>query len=133
MFSVAQLKTTPAIALFAVALIGSASGALHQPVQAADGPRCEIRVANRAGASTIEGVVLSAVAIAGSYHLIVKSSGDAGRSHIDQSGEFSAKPGEMARFGQVSLGGTPSGYTADLTITWSGGSSRCSQHTDGKI
>ena len=133
MFSFAPLKDAPSISLVAVALIGSASVVLHQPVHAADGPRCEIRLGKHVGASTIEGVVLSSVPVSGSYHLIVKSSGDEGSSHVDQSGAFSATPGEIAKLGIVSLGGTAAGYTADLTITWNGGSSRCSQHANGKI
>ena len=103
-----------------------------QPVQASDGARCEIRVSKRGGTTTLEGVVFASAPLTGSYRLSVGSSGGGGGSDIDQSGSFSAKPGEPANLGVVSLGGTAGTYSADLTIKWNGGESRCTQHVGGK-
>ena len=121
----------------ALALVPLAAGAVStmggivQSAQAGEGARCEIRVSKRGGMTTLEGVVFASAAVSGSYRLSVTSSAGGGGSGIDQSGAFSAKSGETASLGVVSLGGGAGSHTADLTVRWNGGSSRCSQHAGG--
>ena len=120
-----------AIGLGVVALTGPAA----QPAHAGgggDGARCEIRVSKRGGATTLEGFVVAASPISGSYRISVTSSGGGGGSDIDQSGQFSAGPGGPVSLGVVSLGGSPGGYRADLTVKWNGGSTRCSETASGR-
>ena len=90
----------------------------------ADGTRCEIRVSKRGGMTTLEGFVIATAPIQGSYRISVTTSGGGG-SDIDQSGAFEAKPGAPVSLGVVSVGGSPGGYAAGLTVKWDGGSTRC--------
>ena len=117
---------------FLAATFAAAMGMSLQPAHAGDGARCEIRVSKRGGTTTLEGVVFSSAPVAGSYRLSVGSSGGSGGSDIDQSGNFSAKPGEPANLGGVNLGGAAGTYSADLTIKWNGGASHCTQHVGGR-
>ena len=68
---------------------------------------------------------------AGSYRLRVTKSGAAGSSDINQSGDFSAGPGEPGRLGTVTLGGDGGSYVARLTVTWDGGSIECTERIGG--
>ena len=129
------LSRLTAVALLPVAIAAGAvsmTGMVVQPAHAGDGTRCEIRVSRRGGMTTLEGVVMASGSITGSYRLSVTSSGRGGGSDIDQSGDFSARPGEPASLGVVSLGGGGA-HTADLTVRWNGGSHHCSQRVGGQI
>ena len=102
------------------------TGHIVEPAHAsADDARCELRVSKRGGATTLEGVVIASKALSGSYRISVAASGGANASDIDQSGAFSASPGQPVSLGVVQLGG-PGGYSANLTVKWGGGSTRCS-------
>lgn len=131
MSSFSRNVSTLVPALMAVSL-AAASAASLQPAHAGDGARCEIRVSTRGGTTTLEGVVFASAPVAGSYRLSVGSTGAGGGSDIDQSGNFSAKPGEPVNLGVVSLGGPAGTYSAELTIKWNGGTSRCSQRAGGR-
>ena len=129
-----------AVALVPVALtVGTiaTTGTVVEPAHAGgtgDGTRCEIKVSKRGGMTTLEGVVFASSSIQGSYRISVASaSGGGGGSDIDQSGAFSAKPGAPASLGVVSIGGSPGSYTAEMTVKWNGGSTRCSERIGGKI
>lgn len=125
-------KASTLVPAFIAAAVAPAMAASFQPAHAGDGARCEIRVSKRGGTTTLEGVLFASAPVSGSYRLSVGSSGGGGGSDIDQSGNFSAKPGEPVNLGAVSLGGPAGTYSAELTIKWNGGASRCSQHAGGR-
>lgn len=101
------------------------TGHLVEPAHASqDSARCELRVSKRGGGTTLEGVVIASKAVSGSYRISVAASSGAGSSDIDQSGEFSASPGQPVSLGVVQIGS--GGYAANLTIKWAGGSTSCS-------
>jgi hypothetical protein len=93
--------------------------------------RCEIQVKEHSNSVAIEGVVFAKTAVEGSYQLRVSKSGGAGGSDINQSGDFSAGPGEPSTLGTVSLGGDGGSYVAKLTVTWDGGSIECTERVRG--
>ena len=125
-------SAVPLAVLAGFSLFSIGSGHHAQAAGTSDGTRCEFKIGKRSGMTTLEGVVASQAAISGSYRISVSSVGGGG-SDIDQSGAFSAKPGQTVSLGVVSMGGTPGRYAADLTVTWNGGSTHCTEHVDGKI
>lgn len=98
----------------------------------AGGVRCEIRVTERGGGVSLEGVVYAKSDVDGSYRLSVKSAGGAGHSNIYQSGDFSASPAHPNHLGAVSLSGGGS-YVARLEVSSSAGPASCSERVGGSL
>jgi hypothetical protein len=134
------VKGPLAVWLLPAALGVGAAGAIHGSIervgdgQTASQPlRCEIQVQERGNRVSLEGVVFAKTAVAGSYQLRVSKSGAAGSSAINQSGDFSAGPGEPGKLGTVTLGGDGGSYVARLTVTWHGGSIECTERVGGTL
>jgi hypothetical protein len=133
------VKGPLAIWLLPAALGVGAAGAIHGSIervgeQTASQPlRCEIQVQEHGNSVSLAGVVFAKTAVAGSYQLRVTKSGGAGSSGINQSGDFSAGPGEPGRLGTVTLGGDGGSYVAKLTVTWDGGSIECTERVRGTL
>jgi hypothetical protein len=128
------VKGPLAVWLLPAALGVGAAGAIHGSIervgdgQTASQPlRCEIQVQEHGNSVSLRGVVFAKTAVEGSYQLRVSKSGGAGSSGINQSGDFSAGPGEPGRLGTVTLGGDNGSYVAKLTVTWNGGSIECTE------
>lgn len=107
--------------------LGAAAGGLPEgPAHdLAQGPSCEIRVAQSGGVE-IEALVFTPMPLSGAYEMQVLQAG-ANRSDIRQSGDFEAAPGTPASLGVVSLSFGPSDYVATLRVTWDGGGTDCTR------
>jgi hypothetical protein len=102
-------------------------------VDASQSIRCEIQVKEHGNAVALEGVVFAKNAVEGSYQLRVSKTGGGGSSDINQSGDFSAGPGEPSTLGTVTLGGDGGSYIARLTVTWDGGAIECTERVGGTL
>lgn len=129
-----------AVWLVPVALGVGGIGAINSSIERVDAGangsqpvRCEIQVKERGHSVALEGVVFATTAIEGSYQLRVSKSGGAGSSDINQSGGFSAAPGERSTLGLVALGGDGGSYLAKLKVTWNGGSIECTERVRGVL
>jgi hypothetical protein len=134
------VKGALAVWLLPAALGIGAAGAIHGSIERVGaGPtasqplRCEIQVQEHGTSVALQGVVFAKTAVEGSYRLRVTKSGGAGSSDINQSGDFSAGPGEPGRLGTVTLGGDAGSYVAKLTVTWHGGSIECTERVGGTL
>jgi hypothetical protein len=106
--------------------VGAGPGA-SQPI------RCEIHVKEHGHSVALQGVAFAKTAVEGSYQLRVTKSGGAGSSDINQSGDFTAAPGEPSTLGTVTLGTDGGAYVAKLTVTWQGGSTECTERVRGSF
>jgi hypothetical protein len=134
------VKGPLAVWLVPAALGVAATGVIHSSIQRVDAGqkasepiRCEIQVNERGPSVTLEGVVFAKTAIEGTYQLRVSKSGGGGSSDINQSGDFSAGPGEPSTVGTVMLGGDGGSFIAKLTVTWNGGSIECIERVGGTL
>jgi hypothetical protein len=134
------VKAPPAVWLVPVALGVGIIGVIDSSVERVDAGqnapqpiRCEIQVEEHGRSVALAGVVFAEAAIEGSYRLRVSKSGGGGSSDIDQSGDFSAAPGEPSTLGTVTLGGDGGSYVAKLTVTWSGGTIECTERVRGSL
>ena len=91
--------------------------------------RCELVLDEARGSTTIQGRVSADRPVSGSYRLSISSSSSGGRSMINQSGEFEARPGAPAVLGETTLGGARAQYRADLELTLPGQRMTCSEGT----
>jgi hypothetical protein len=94
-------------AALGVGAIGAIDGSIERAgagSNASQPIRCEIQVKEHGNSVALEGVVFTKAAIEGSYQLRVSKSGGGGSSDINQSGDFSAGPGEPS-----TVGPSPSG------------------------
>jgi hypothetical protein len=135
-----KIKGPLAVWLVPAALGVGVTGMIHGSIERVGaGPsasqpiRCEIQIKERGQSVALEGVVFANAAVEGSYHLRVSKSGGGGSSDINQSGDFSAGPGESSTLGTVMLGGDGGSYTANLTVTWDGGSVECTERVRGTL
>ncbi|HZA01655.1 MAG TPA: curli-like amyloid fiber formation chaperone CsgH [Hyphomicrobiaceae bacterium] len=123
-------------AALGVGVIGAIDGSIERVgggPSASQPIRCEIQVKEHGNNVALQGVVFAKTAVEGSYQLRVSKSGGAGSSDINQSGEFSAGPGEPGTLGTVTLGGDGGSYVAKLTVTWHGGSTECTERVRGTL
>lgn len=97
----------------------SASGA--EPV------RCEIRIDEARGATTIEGHVSAERPVQGSYRLAITSRSSGGRATISQSGEFEAGPRAPVMLGQTTLRGPRASHQAELDLRIEGRRLSCAE------
>ena len=89
------------------------------------GLRCSIVTHDLGDAVEISGKVSADRPVAGAYALSIRQSNSAGQAMIDQSGDFTVDAGRTVTLGQAILGGTPSGYHAELELTVEGQRLRC--------
>src|SRR5919198_2389822 len=104
-------------AALGVGVIGAIDGSIERVgigPKASQPIRCEIQVKEHGNSVALEGAVFAKTAIEGSYQLRVSKSGSSGSSDINQSGDFSAGPGEPSSLGTVTLGGDGGSYVAKL-------------------
>jgi hypothetical protein len=132
-----SLVTGPVAGWFVPAALGvGVLGVIASGIERVDASqpvRCEIQVKEHGNSVTLEGVVFAKTAIEGSYQLRVSKSGGGGSSNINQSGDFSAGPGQPSTLGIVTLGGDDGSYVARLTVTWDGGSIECTERVGGTL
>ena len=120
------LLTIPALAAIGFAGVSTSDGARAYSGRLA----CEIRVTNDHGVVTLRPMVSTSSVISGSYRLRVTNRGGGGSSQIDQSGGFSASPGESNVLGNVSLAGGGT-YDARLTVDAGGRTIECNERVGG--
>jgi hypothetical protein len=111
-----------AIALLPAGLIVSGGAGVQLAHAGPEYARCEIRISKRNGGTTLEGFVIAQQPVSGSYRISVTTAGGSG-ADVDQSGAFQATPGQPVSLGAVHVGA--GGYSADLTVKWVGGSTKC--------
>ncbi len=116
-----------------VMVVASQASEHGASAKAESGPiRCEIQVKHEGGGVQLEGVVFASDAVKGSYRMQVRKTGGGGSSNINQGGDFRAGPQAPARVGTVTLGGDDGSYSANLKVTWDGGTVEC-EETVGKL
>jgi len=64
---------------------------------------CGIAATTQKGMLTLEGTVLSPMALEGSYRFALRSAGAGGSSNISQGGAFTAQPNEPALLGRMTI------------------------------
>ncbi|MCG6115780.1 MAG: hypothetical protein MEQ84_11340 [Mesorhizobium sp.] len=107
----------------ALGLALAGCSAVAGPGSASAGPlRCEIVASSSGGSTRLEAVAHADRSVQGSYSFRVASGGAAGRSTIQQGGDFEAGPGRPATLGVASFGGS---YDAALEITANGRNVDC--------
>lgn len=107
----------------ALGLALAGCSAVAGPGNASAGPlRCEIVASSSGGSTRLEAVAHADRSVQGSYTFRVASGGSAGRSTIQQGGDFEAGPGRPATLGVASFGGS---YDAALEITANGRNVDC--------
>ena len=135
-----MVKGPLAVWLVPAALGVGAAGAIHGSLERVGAGqnesqpiRCEIQVKEHGNSVALEGVVFAKTVVEGSYQLRIAKSGRSGSSDINQSGDFSAGPGEPSTLGTVTLGGDGGSYVAKLKVTWLGGSTECTERIRGTL
>ena len=78
--------------------------------------RCEIALEAVAGGTRIEGRVISATPVSGTYDMAITSRSSGGHTTIRQSGDFDARPGTPALLGETELYGSPASHSVDLDV-----------------
>ena len=78
--------------------------------------RCEIALDAVPGGTRIEGRVISATPVSGTYDMAITSRSAGGRTTIRQSGDFDASPGAPALLGETELYGTPASHAVNLDV-----------------
>lgn len=130
MFINRNAKSTVALTLLIAAVGGTAGLAL---AGSAKGPlRCELKVTNGSGMTTLQAFAMSDKAVDGTYRLKVDGSGNGGSNTIQQGGPFSATATKPVSLGTVSLG-SGSAYDARLEITAEGRSVKCLETVEPRI
>lgn len=122
------LLAIPALAATGLAGVAASAGAQAYSGRLA----CEIHVTHDHGAVTLQPMVSTARAISGSYRLRVTKRGGGGNAQIDQSGGFSASPGESHVLGTVSLAGGGT-YDALMTVDAGGQTVECKERVGGSL
>lgn len=111
----------------ALAIVSAATGHDRDAGKSSGEALCEIRAESMPGGGVmLQGVVTAPTALSGEYEFRVEKSGRAGSSNSMQSGDFVAAPSKASVVGEVGLGlERGAAYTAELTLTWRGGQTRC--------
>ncbi len=109
------------LALTAPALLAGSGEAQSGPV------RCDVLATSDGGMVTLEGVVHAEMPTSGSYVFRVRSVGGSSDTSINQGGDFSAGPGQPARVGEVTLGGSGAIFDATLDVETPEGRLSCSE------
>lgn len=112
----ATQRRAPALFL-GLSLAALAAAALAQTPEAPSDPlRCEIALDAVRGGTRIEGRVISATPVTGTYEMQITSRMGGGRASIRQSGDFDARPGAPALLGETEMRGAPASHEVDLQI-----------------
>lgn len=116
------------VVIAALGLAGTAMAA-QSGMAGHTGPdlRCGISVKTEGKLFTIEGSVLSPVALSGQYRFAIDSQGSAGTASINQGGAFSARPHEVTALGMVTLNAAATPKIT-LEVVANGERFNCSQH-----
>lgn len=80
------------------------------------GTRCEIALNAIPGGTRIEGRVIAASPVSGTYDLAITSRMGGGHATIRQSGDFTARPGTPALLGETEMLGAPANHAVDLQV-----------------
>ena len=131
--NIAARRQAPALFL-GLSLAGFAAACSVATAQAGDtgtapaAPlRCEIALDAVPGGTRIEGRVISATAVSGTYDLAITSRSGGGRTKIRQSGDFDARPGAPALLGETELYGVPASHSVDLDVRIHGQRLTCAE------
>lgn len=120
-----------AVAGFAAAACGvpalQAQGEPVVPIAANEPVRCEIRIDEARGSTTIEGRVSADQSVRGSYRLAITSRSGGGQATISQSGDFTAGPNEPVLLGQTTLRGSRASHRAELDLQVEGRRLSCAE------
>ncbi|SDG37810.1 curli-like amyloid fiber formation chaperone CsgH [Pelagibacterium luteolum] len=115
-------------ALLVVAAVGTAGYANSSDSDTAGLQKtsgyCEVLATPSGNGVTLQAVFHAEDITHGSYQLSVQSSGGAGRSSINQGGDFSANGAGLVPLGTVTVGGSAS-YAIALKVTESGTTHDC--------
>ena len=103
------------LALAACGMSGPPTGDSVGQVPALD---CGLAITQRGGRLQIDARLQAAQAVTGQYALTVAQNGQAGQSFIDQSGDFTARAGEVVSLGSASISGSAAQYSATLTLDY---------------
>lgn len=90
--------------------------AAQTQTQGQTGTRCEIALNAIPGGTRIEGRVIAASPVSGTYDLAITSRMGGGRATIRQSGDFTARPGTPALLGETEMLGAPANHAVDLQV-----------------
>ncbi|MBD8064284.1 hypothetical protein IC608_02180 [Devosia sp. PTR5] len=110
-----------ALAGLGLGLAGFAATANAAP----DGLSCGVMAHTANGMATLEGVIKTDKAAAGSYSFALKSSGGGSNNSVRQGGQFRAEPGMVTTLGQVSIN-SDARTSIEFTVTIDGRSYDCS-------
>lgn len=113
------------LALAACGLSGAAAPPTGHSLAEVPRLRCTLAMTERAGQLQFQGQVQAVVAVTGRYVLTVAKTGRAGQNFIDQSGDFTAQPGETVTIGSASISGSAAQYGATLTLDYDDRSITC--------
>ncbi|UJW86633.1 curli-like amyloid fiber formation chaperone CsgH [Devosia sp. SL43] len=88
--------------------------------------QCGIVESSQGGMLTLEGTILSPVALTGEYKFAIRSSSNGGSSSISQGGYFSVEANQATAIGKVQIN-AGSTYDVDFDVTADGTKLNCSQ------
>lgn len=88
--------------------------------------QCGIAKTNQQGMLSLEGTILSPVAVSGEYRFAIRSSSNGGSSNISQGGYFTANANEATPLGRVMVN-AGSTYDIEFDVTAGGQKIDCSQ------
>lgn len=109
-------RRAPALFL-GLSLAALAAAAMAQTAETPAEPlRCEVALDAIQGGTRIEGRVISATPVSGTYEMQITSRMGGGRASITQSGEFSARPGAPALLGETEMRGAPGSHQVALEL-----------------
>jgi len=91
-----------------------------------DTTQCGIATSSERGMLTLEGTILSPVALSGEYRLALRSSSNGGSSNISQGGYFTANANEATPLGKVLIN-AGSSYSIEFNVTAGGQKIDCDQ------
>lgn len=122
-------RRAPALFLgLSLAALAAATALANETPSAAPEPlRCEVALDAIRGGTRIEGRVISATPVSGSYQMQITSRMGGGGSTIRQSGEFSARAGAPASLGEAEMMGAPASHQVDLQVRVGSRRLTCSQ------
>ncbi|MHA6728879.1 curli-like amyloid fiber formation chaperone CsgH [Devosia sp. A369] len=107
----------------ALATIAAGAGLANSTAAAT---KCGVTSTTEHGMLTLEGSILSPVAVSGDYRFAIRSSSNGGSSNISQGGHFTAAANEVTALGNVMLN-AGANYDVSLEITAGGQKIMCDQ------
>lgn len=86
---------------------------------------CEFQLTRKAGQVQVQAKASAPVAQSGTYTLALTHSAPSGRSEINQSGEFTLRPGQTMTLGEAVFTGKPAQIRAQLDLRAGSVTRRC--------